>query len=234
MSPEEALRVQADHYRKTRRAEPGINAKKAMNDPAAVKPRAALRTPFEDMVKLLAASANKHGCILDQGVVAVGTRMVFTSKSQSLPYDYLVSTIPLWAMMRITPWKTPHGLAMNLNVIDVVPNKDEYSRWDYVYTPYTPAGAVHRISPNEAGYSVEGNGELDEVKLAEDLNFIFKGGWHIMKIQTGLKGHLLPLEESIDWPDNVAPLGRFAKWDSRATMDVTLEDAFKLGVKWFG
>jgi hypothetical protein len=233
MKPEEAMRIQADHYRKTRRTEPGDDAKKAMNDPAAVKPRAALRTQFEEMVRMLAKSAEKHGAILDDGVNALGDFMAFTKRGRAMQYDYLVSTIPLWVMMRLAPWPTPHGLAMNLNVIDVVPARDSYSRWDYVYMPYTPAGAIHRISPNEEGYSVEVNGELDDVKLAADLNFIFKGGWHIRKIQKGLKGHLLPLEESIEWPENVAPLGRFAKWDSRATMDVTLEDAYRLGEKWF-
>lgn len=234
LEKDEAERIQSDHYRKTRRAEPGGESRKAMNDPASVKPRAALRTNFDIMVDRLAQSAKANGDIIEAGVTAITNTMLFTTEFNSIRYDYLVSTVPLWVMKRIAPWKTPHGIAMNLNVIDVSPKKDEYSRWDYVYTPYTPANAVHRISPNEEGYSVEVNGELDELKLAEDLNFLFKGGWYIKSIQSRLKGHLLPLEGNIDWPDNVAPLGRFAKWDSRATMDVTLKEAEMLGRKWFG
>lgn len=80
---------------------------------------------------------------------------------------------------------------------------------------------------------MESNGELDREKLESDLNFIFREGWYIEDLREGLKGHLLDLEKEPEWPDNIAPIGRFAKWDPRATTDVTLEDAEALAQRWF-
>jgi hypothetical protein len=104
--------------------------------------------------------------------------------------------------------------------------------FDYVYTPYTPADTVHRFSPNVGGYSVEANGILDRDRLQSDLAFIFPDGYVLEGIKEGLKGHLLPLPESVVWPDNVAPLGRFACWDSRVTADIVLRDAMELKQRW--
>jgi len=228
MEKEKAERIQADHYRKTRLAEPGAHAKKAMNDPASTKPRKALRTDFEVMIRELAKRADViRGCLQ-----RVERNHVYLASGQVIPYDYLVLTIPLWIIRKCVNWYVPHGVAMRLNVIKVVPKRDKYARWDYVYTPYTPADAVHRFSPQGAGYAVEVNGDLDHSKLQSDLSFIFDEGWYIKNVKEGLKGHLLPLEQETEWPENIAPLGRFAKWDSRSTMDVALRDSVELAERW--
>lgn len=228
----EAAIIQADHYRKTRRTEGGVDSKKAMNDPAAVKPRRALRCHFPDMVKELAGMAK----ITKSGMMKVKTKTkeVVLNDLSKIPYDKLILTIPLWVIKAAVPFYVPQGMAMKLNIIEVAPVKDRFAKWDYVYTPYTPANMVHRFSPAGRAYSVEVNGDMDRVMLESDLQFIFNDGYSIEGIREGLKGHLLPLEQLPDWPEDIAPLGRFAKWDSRATTDVTLEDARELAERWLG
>lgn len=227
---EEAAIIQADHYRKTRRTEGGDDARKAMNDPAAVKPRKALRCNFRDMVKDLASGVP----ITKAGLMRIKTKSneVVLSTTKKIGYDVLILTVPLWVIKEAAPFYVPQGMAMQLNLADIVPVRDRYAKWDYVYTPYTPANMIHRFSPSGRTYSVEINGEMDRAGLESDLSFIFSEGYVIENIREGLKGHLLPLDQQPEWPSNVAPLGRFAKWDSRATTDVTLEDAKALADRW--
>lgn len=229
MDKDNAARIQADHYRKTRRTEGGKLAKTAMNDPASTQPRKALRCHFPDMIKQLAIRTK----VASATATKIEKDHVVIKGDKRIPYDYLVLTIPLWAIKECVDFYVPHGLAMKLNLATVSPRRDRYAKWDYVYMPYTPDDAVHRISPLGGGYSVEVNGDLDQLKLTSDLNFIFPEGWALERIRQGLKGHLLPLEQQPEWPENIAPLGRFAKWDARATADVTLDDAVALARRWF-
>lgn len=230
MEKDQTARIQADHYRKTRRTEPGDFAKKAMNDPAAVKPRKALKCDFAEMVKKLGARAN----VIRAALTKVEADTVSLNNGSKLGFDYLVLTIPLWIIRDIVSWDVPIGLAVKLNIAQVKPARDKYAKWDYVYTPYTPADAVHRFSPNGGGYSVEVNGILNQAALKTDLDFIFKDGWAVSAVKEGLKGHLMPLEYEPAWPANVAPLGRFARWDPRMTTDETLAEAMQLAQRWFG
>lgn len=230
MEKDQADRIQADHFRKTRHVEPGDFGVKAMNDPASVKPRKALKCDFKAMVQALAAEAK----IYKAGLVKVDETELQLSNGSKIPYDYLVMTLPLWVAKGMVPWEIPDGVASRLNVANVKPARDPYARWDYIYTPYTPADHIHRFSPNGGGYSVEVNGKLDRDKLEMDLSFIFKDGWTIESVREGLKGHLLPLDCEPKWPANVKPLGRFAKWDPRATTDETLKESMKLASEWFG
>jgi len=233
MSPDEASRIQADHFIKTRRSEPGQFGSRAMNDPAAIsKARRAIRCDFIEMVRELADNAN----IVKQGIKSIrtGSKSIQLSNGEWYWYDKLILTIPLWVIKAISDVRVPEGMAMALNLIQVKPRRDPYARWDYVYTPYTPGNAVHRFSPREGGYSVEVNGDwaTQEAPAHEDLAFIFQEGFLIEGAKTGLKGHLLELHEQPVWPTDVAPLGRFAKWDPRITTDVTLEDCYKIAEGW--
>jgi len=226
----EAARIRADHYRKTRRTEADAeSAATAMNDPAAAKPRKAIRAHFPEVITKLAGGL----MVMKTAVTGIRGGALQTASGVSVPYDYCVVTIPLWAVRRMADFYVPEGVAMKLNVIQVHPLRDRYVQWDYVYTPYTPADAVHRFSPSGSGYSVEINGQLDVPRMHSDLNFIFQDGWAIDQVTEGLKGHLLPLEVEPEWPNNIAPLGRFATWNSRSTMDVVLEDAIDLAERWF-
>lgn len=232
MKPEEAQRIRFDHYRKTRRSGPGDLADTAMNDPAATGPRRALRCDLEELV----SSLGKLGCdsFVPKAVGKIDARrnMLFDADRKPYSFDFLVLTIPLWIIRHVSDFFVPESAALRLNVARVSTSEGRYASFDYIYTPYTPADTIHRFSPKSAGYSVEANGVLDLPKLQSDLAFIFPEGYHLEAVKVGLNGHLLPLREPVDWPRNVAPVGRFAKWDSRSTMDVALADALALKERW--
>jgi len=193
------------------------------------KPRQALRCDFYDFVKALASRAR----VLKGSATAL-TEKTVTIHGKEVPFDFCVVTAPLWTVREIANFDVPHGMAMSLNVTIIEPHVDRYAKWDYVYTPYTPANVVHRFSPSGSYYVLESNGMLDYVNLRSDINFLFPEGWNPIKLQERLKGHLLQLDRQPQWPETVAPLGRFAKWDSRTTTDVTVSDAYKLATRWLG
>ena len=233
MDKSEAERIQADHFRKTRRTEPGEFGTKAMNDPAALRgPRRAIRCDFRQMISILAAKAS----IAKLGLAQIDSKnkRILLSNGAWKFYTRLIVTIPLWVVRVMADFYVPQGMAMNLNLIQVRPLRDRFAKWDYVYTPYTPANAVHRLSPKGSGYSCEVNGDWgrQESSAMDDLAFIFQDGFLIEDTKHGVKGHLLDLQERPEWPKEVAPLGRFAKWDPRATTDATLEDAHRLAEGW--
>jgi len=153
-------------------------------------------------------------------------------------FHFAVVTLPLWIARRMVSWYVPEAYAMKLNIVMAEPLRDPFARWDYVYTPYTPAGLIHRVSPVGEECHCEFNGDWGEHdsaindRVASDLNFLFPSGWVINDVKRGLNGHLLPMSERPVWPDNIKPLGRFARWDPRATTDITLREAHKLAQGW--
>lgn len=224
----DSSRIRADHYRKTRRMEPGSFGESAMNEPANAKSRRAVRCDFADLIKKLSLGIE----IFRTPLVKISDNKAFFGNGSIVNYDFAVITIPLWILKRISSWEIPDCVAMKLNVVLVNCVKDRYVKWDYVYTPYTPADCIHRLSPYENYYSVECNGEINLLELYSDLNFLFNDGWCIERIHHNLKGHLLPLQGDITVPKNVELIGRFASWNPRMTVDVTLDKALELSKRW--
>jgi hypothetical protein len=226
---EQAARIQRDHYRKTRRIEPGPYSSKAMNDPAAVGPKKALRCHFPEFIESMAKGVD----IVQESCLHIGEDFLITNKGRTIFFDYAVLTAPLWVIKNMVSWHVPSSVAMELNIAIVEPRKDRFYQWDYVYTPYTPGSSIHRLSPDGNDYAVEANGQLDYVDFINDLNFLFSDGWHIKTMKNGLKGHLLPLSSQPEPPKNISLLGRFACWDTRMTVDVVMEHAIELSERWF-
>lgn len=226
MPKERADRIRYDHYRKTRRQEPNEFSARAMNDPEDADASKAIRCDFQGLIKTLALRCD----FIKARLAKIEPNFVLTDRGNKHPYDYLILTIPLWVIKRVAYFGDgiPDGHAMSLNLVNILTHRDAYSKWDYVYTPYTPEGVIHRISPLDSGFSCEANGELDDEKLVSDLNFIFPDGWTVASKREGLKGHLLPLAARPNWPTNVMPLGRFAKWDPRGTADVVMDDCIQI------
>lgn len=230
-----AQRIREDHYRKTRGVEPTGFAVKSMNDPFSAT-RKALACDLDEFIKRL--SGYKSHCHVSEMVTSVNSsaRRVYTAEGASWNFDYLVVTAPLWIARRLLDFPLPDGMARKLNVVDVDSiGSDPYARWDYVYTPYTPENMVHRLSPHDGGYSVEFNGEWSDStsgRLRNELNFLFGNAWALNDVKKGLPGHLIPLESDPEYPPWIAPLGRFAAWDPRATTDKTLSDAIALARRW--
>lgn len=229
MPDNEARKIQEDHYRKTRKTIPGEHSQTAMNDPAATGPRKACRCNFEDLISTLSQRVARHVPYAVEKIDLRGNFVV--SGSTRHFFDQIVVTIPLWALRNVlstSGWKVPECASLLLNLAQVEVLQDNYAGYDYVYTPYTPSQLVHRISPHENGYTCEINGMFELQDLLSDIAFLFPAGYTLKDLKTGLKGHLLPLAHEPILPSNVHLLGRFAKWDSRATTDVTLADARKI------
>jgi hypothetical protein len=231
MEARDIARIQADHYRKTRRTGVGEDAERAMNDPAALGPRRALRCDFQDLIDTL---SDVPDVIVESFAKRIDPErnVVHVADGTAVVYDALIITVPLWVIQKLVPFYIPEGMAMSLNVVQVTPRRDDYAGFDYVYTPYTPHDCVHRLSPARDGYSVEANGVLNHIDLHADLSFLFPDGFNVESIKEGLKGHLLPLDVEPDWPANIRPLGRFATWNPRATTDVTLSEVMAMAEEW--
>jgi len=232
MQPERSKRIQEDHWRKTRHTEPGDFSLRSMNDPEASGPRRALRCALNELVDAMLADVH----VRPEAIKRIEPNRLIGRTGQPYGFHYAIVTIPLWIVRCMVDWHIPEAYAMKLNVVTAEPLRDPFARWDYVYTPYTPASLIHRISPTENGYSCEFNGAWEEGatndRVASDLNFLFPSGWVINDVKRNLSGHLLPLPERPKWPDNIKPLGRFTRWEPRATTDATLRDAHKLAQEW--
>lgn len=225
----DAIRIQNDHYRKTRKMESGSFGSQAMNDPANAKSRNALRCDLRHLIDVLKSKCN----IVKSKLIKVVSDKVYFENGTIKKFDYMVMTIPLWLIKRIVDFEVPFSMAMNLNVISVDVISDIYAKWDYVYTPYTPSDCIHRISSEGDGYAAEISGEFRESDLHSDLNFLFKDGWCVKDYKKNLRGHLLPINGEINTPRNIALIGRYAAWQPRMTVDVTLNRAIELGKRWF-
>lgn len=243
MTPEQGAAIRHDHYLKTRRCAPSDFGERSMNDPGdGRQSRRALRLNFMELINSLATrklepddgplEVRKARLV---GVQSAKNRVVIedlVDKSgmgpRYLPYDYLVMTIPLWIAKSMCDFYVPEARAMILNVFTVKPiGLDQFVKWDYVYTPYTPGGAVHRVAPFAGMYMLEVNGDIDKSAQAamSDIAWLFPGGYNLVGIKQGLKGHLLPLGDKVAWPSNVLGLGRYATWNPRSTIDTVLDEA---------
>lgn len=241
LSRGEKERVRLDYFRKTRLKEPSNrDLRMAMSEPAGGKDKKALRTDSRMFVDFLFEYITDRGHrVIRDNIMAIGLKNVVL-KNGILPYDYLVLTIPLWEIKDKAYWNVPDGVAMATNILMVVARYGGNVKWEFVYTPYTPGNAVHRITTfSGAVYAVEVNGPLNPrvTDICSDLNFLFRDVWYIREIHERTSGHLLPLAmdkyEEIYWPENVVPLGTFAEWDSGCTLDAVLDRAKKIGRRWF-
>jgi hypothetical protein len=235
MNKDRALRIQHDHYRKTRQIEPDAFASRSMNDPESSGPRKALRCDMDLMLKGLIdlAPVAKDGCAHIEPNKVIGT------SGARYSFDYLLLTIPIWVIKTMVWFSLPDTMAIKLNLLMVDPPEkvDSFAQWDYVYTPYTPENMIHRISPRDGGYTCEFNGSWEDGdgsgdRLTSELNFLFPGGWALGRSLKGLNGHLLPMTTKPVWPDNIRPIGRFAQWDPRMTSDVVLSTCLEQAKAW--
>ncbi len=245
VSPDRASQITGDHFRKTRGWEPGDFGSRSMNDPGDGKSsRRAIRCSVPRVIEAI------------QDVEFIKVREAFCSEINTseghviiqpthdpdelgprrLPYTKLVLTLPLWVLRKMCDFHVPEGVAVSLNIVQITVQHDPFAKFDYVYTPYTPGNAIHRISPRDDGYSIEANGVWEEVQgqVKKDLAWLFPAGYIVESVKKGLKGHLLPLPTKPQWPENVLGVGRFATWNPRNTIDHSLKLAIKKAEQWWG
>lgn len=227
----EISRIHADYYRKTRGISISEFGQKSMNEPGTGKnDRRALRCDPSTLVKALGARAN----VAKVEIEKITEDAIFTTDKRAMTFDYCIITMPLWAANKLVDWYVPEAVAVAQNVLRVLPKVDPFVRWDSIYTPYTPGNAIHRINVFESCWDCEYNGPFDEsyARALDDICTLFPSGFRIQRVFSNLKGHLFPLSENAQWPENVVPLGPFAKWDIKSTADSCLEESKKLAVRW--
>jgi hypothetical protein len=226
MEIDEVVRVHEDYFRKVCHSsmEPGTIA---LSDPA-TGAKQALRCDFEDLILKLAHNVRRR--IVDP-VIRIDHRNRVVKCTRVHHYDAMIVTLPLWELLPLVDFFVPESWTMRSNLIYITPRRDGLAGFDYVYTPYTPNGAVHRITPDQGGYCVEVSGELDRVDLHADLQFLFPDGYILNAVVEGLPGYILPVSKPA-WPRCMQPLGRYASWDFSASMDSILSEALNLERQW--
>jgi hypothetical protein len=221
--------VRADLFEKSRLVK--HEYAEQLTDYEALVPKSAVRFNWYDFVE----SLGKGAALCGEKLVSVGTNELKTVYSR-VTYDFAFVTAPLWEMRHLTEWRLPDCTAVAVNSVNISSGKgDKFASWDNVWTPYTPEGLIHRLVQLEDGYNVHFSGSWDETtrpRLVGDLNYLFPGGWHPNQSDVSAPGYMFPLAEEPVWPDNVCPLGRFAAWDQRSSLDVCLDQIHRTGRLW--
>jgi hypothetical protein len=178
----------------------------------------------------------KHSVAIGNSFTIRTDRIAYTNGAQA-PFDLCLVTLPLWTCQDLVEWHLPHASAVALNTAIIDSNqvpgaRDLMSGWDSVWTPYTPDNVVHRVFQIGDEYHVQFSGHWREGEvhpgLLGDLNYLFPSGWAPTGAYRGGPGYLCPLSEKPLWPKTVVPLGRLARWDSRATFAQTIDEVVKL------
>jgi hypothetical protein len=185
------------HWRKTR-----LTAMPAgvvgLADPEVSSKRYAVSFDWRDLVKRLSAGLT---VVHDMGTLASTVDLVF-------------ETLPLWESRMAKQEGSRDAMAVALSMLPVRASKDRYLRWDVVYTPHTPGGAIHRLYHGEEnGYVCEFSGVVSEDAVMSDLNYLFPDGWHVDGSISTTSGKLVELQERPAWAPNTRPIGRVAQWD---------------------
>ena len=263
-SPANTLeRLNDDHFRKTRLFEPPSDLTTSMTEPPLLKTRDAITKIAERKAVRTDSVMFLEGLVYNlDGVRRVfskmtkmGSKSLKVENGETIYFDFLVFTIPLWEIKKVVWWGIGYYNAIRRNVLFVQPkfpketlikkgketnikfSSDRFAAWDYIYTPYTIGGAVYRISPFDNGYAIEVNGELTPErweKIFSDLYFLFPEGWHFIKDPVVLKGHMIE-SKSVDfskWPKNVCAIGRYARWNVNSTLDVSLDQITGIKTDW--
>lgn len=225
---ERAKRIHFQHYRKTRLVMPTSFNVKSIDDPEVGAMRHAVSCDYFELVRVLAQGVK----VLRQRVLYADPRRIET-KDGVYPFDRIMVCAPLWTMQNVFPGvDIPDAMAVKLHVLQVDSVKDRYLKWDFVYTPYTPGQMIHRLYNNNDGYACQFSGELDEDRLQSDLHFLFPDGWSAEDEPITIPGYMLPLAEPVEWTSGIMPVGKYARWDNKATVTTTIQDVNRMARLW--
>ena len=227
MSEDQAERVNQDHFEKAVQTASGEWGTDAMSREPGTKQKRALRCNVDELTKRLKRNTRRMRGTVKQ----INGRSIVIGAKTFEP-DFVAITLPLWEVQDLVPWHVPDATALRLNVAFVVPRRNRFQKWDFVFTPYTPGGSVFRVSQIGNGFACEFNGRVDTEKLISDLNFIFPDGFSVAGVKYDLTGHLFPLQHLPEWPWNVSPIGRVAEW-RQMTIDDVVQSAHRVAKEWF-
>jgi len=200
-------RIQRTYWAKSHRVMPDDPTMRLMHDATTHCPKLLIRCDEEELIAKLAG-----GLRIERAEIYQITRDRLVTSSGELGFLRMISTIPLWEMERVADFHVPVAVATKLTVAFIVPFRDRMSKWDLVYTPYTPTNTVHRVVSHEDGYAVEASGDPTVEDLHGDLQFLFPDGYVIKRVISGIAGEIVPMPERPDWPHGVLPAGRYSQW----------------------
>jgi glycine/D-amino acid oxidase-like deaminating enzyme len=191
---------------------------------------------LDELISGVREGADIH---LRRSVRAVSESEAVTTNTRT-PFDLLVSAVPLWSFKSIYHGRKPIPNArahrLMLRTYDA-PSFTEVRGLDYLYTPSTQFGMIHRVSSDALSgrVTVEANRrhrdpDHDVEALMRDVGSLLGHDAKLVdKAET--HGHLIPIREPWEYPDRIVPIGRFAQWDSRATFDKVFERAEAIAEK---
>ena len=239
--------IQRLHWMKTRGSSEGFRTD-CMNDPLGEGDAMALAVNHGELIKALAFYCR---LLLKRRVVAIEPdHILFEStdgdwtdalwrsgiRSPALPYDLLITTLPLGLTARLAKWTGLPDVKPNpLTIVNVQADgtlpwwrvAGEH-HWNYLYTPFMKK--VSRLSAGSlAGrFQAEAPGEVSIAEVAADLKHVFGGLDGLFSPSSFgerrvIPGHLRPLDRPLLWPGNWLSLGRFAEWNPRATAEKVLD-----------
>lgn len=227
LDKEYVKRIRYDYFRKTRKIVVA-NTAKAMLRPIATKTKTAIRADLSELCKQLTESV----IFVKRKITKVTNHFVKIQNCSEIYFDKLVIACPLWELRDVAEWHIPDVLTMRAHVACVIPKGDVYGKYDYIYTPYTPANCVHFLWNDGEKFHAEMSGTYDKLSLESDLNFLFKRGWYLTKVYKDLKGCTLPFEVNVGWPKNVHPVSPLSLWSDCLSFDDTLFEAKRLAREW--
>lgn len=149
-------------------------------------------------------------------------------------YDYLIITEPMIDLQPRLFFSSPSMRAVRRTLALVTAHHDrQFSRWDSVLTPFTPAQSVYRVSAYEHAYAVEMVGAFDRQRFLEELNFFFPTVFQVGVVRSDL--WTVPVIEGsvIAPPGNVAMIGADAQC-APVTLDRVFDEAYRLLRLWGG
>lgn len=236
LSAGERMMWQMIHWMKTRGSLEGFKST-CMNDPSGGGDDPALAFDHKEFFIKLEAALRLAGVeiITSAKATRVAQGWVEIDGKGSFPFTRMLTTLPLPLMARLALWA---GLPTTANTAHLtVAFFDALPKWldaavtgsaDYAYTPLL--NGVHRISKVEGGWQAEAAGKVAASVFEASLGTP-EDPLKIRALVT-MPGHLLPLEKEPTWPEQIAPIGRYAEWNSRATAETVLDRALALRSSW--
>lgn len=225
----EAGRVHADClYKASRVASDGLHVLAPRARDLDRRIRCSLEDLIGELVRGLEVRIDRVARIDERAVVGDAGRY---------PFDFLVSTIPIWLFRERATFELPEVISARRTIAVVAPRDGtRFVRWDSVLTPYTPEGHVYRMTAFEHGYAVEASGRPSAARLTGDLNFLFPDGFHLRGVLTDLFTVPRFLHRADQMPaiDRVAFVGRYAQVGGGTTLDVVVDETYKMMKFWGG
>jgi hypothetical protein len=219
--------IQRAHYKRSRGTMEGFSLK-CMNEKAGAE-----RTIDFDYNRFVAASKAQLKWVKGK-VIQVYDRgdIIHIDTTAGVgAFDYVITTLPLWVMRNVADFHLPVARYCKLFVAEVS-TRQPLPKYHYVYLP--KGDGPHRISSARKDRSrwtmeVQSTHEPNAygwTKLIKPVQELMPDARLGPKRAT-IPGHILPLKEPLEYPERILSLGRFASWDSRETVDKSVEKVLR-------